>query len=85
MRGSCGCGSVTYELLRRPMFVHVCHCKNCQTQMGGPFALNAILETESLKVISGDLQPFKMATGSGLGLETKSFALGYSGADRENG
>ena len=67
MRGSCGCGSVTYELLSRPMFTHACHCKNCQTQTGGPFALNAILETDSLKLISGDLQPFKMATGSGLG------------------
>tara|TARA_B110000003_G_scaffold82675_1_gene84401 strand:+ start:460 stop:873 length:414 start_codon:yes stop_codon:yes gene_type:complete len=49
------------------MFTHACHCKNCQTQTGGPFALNAILETDSLKLISGDLQPFKMATGSGLG------------------
>ena len=57
MRGSCGCGSVTYELLRRPMFTHACHCKNCQTQTGGPFALNAILETESLKLIQiNDIQ-----------------------------
>ena len=67
MRGSCGCGSVTYELLRRPIFTYACHCKNCRTQTGGPFVLNAILETESLKLISGDLQPFKMATGSRLG------------------
>ena len=60
MRGSCGCGSVSYELLRRPMFTHACHCKNCQTQTGGPFALNAILETESLKLI-GYLQALSRA------------------------
>jgi hypothetical protein len=30
LTGRCACGSVRYQLLAQPMFVHCCHCDDCQ-------------------------------------------------------
>ena len=49
LSGGCFCGAVTYELTAKPMFVHACHCRDCQIQTGGPFAINAIIEAEHVK------------------------------------
>ncbi len=32
--GGCACGSVRYRLTPDPLFVHCCHCVNCQRQTG---------------------------------------------------
>src|SRR5678815_867212 len=42
--GGCACGSIRYQLLDKPMFVHCCHCDDCQRLTGSAFALNAIIE-----------------------------------------
>jgi hypothetical protein len=32
--GGCTCGEVRYRLTSDPLFVHCCHCLNCQRQTG---------------------------------------------------
>ena len=45
LTGGCACGSIRYQLLDKPMFVHCCHCDDCQRLTGSAFVLNAIIET----------------------------------------
>ena len=63
--GGCSCGAVRYRLVSAPMFVHCCHCKNCQRLTGSAFAVNALIETGRLEVVSGAPEPVAMSTGSG--------------------
>jgi len=39
------------------MFVHCCHCLNCQRQTGSAFVINLLIETDRLEVLAGDPQP----------------------------
>ncbi|HEY1709122.1 MAG TPA: GFA family protein [Rhizomicrobium sp.] len=63
--GGCFCGAVQYELTAAPMFVHCCHCTDCQTQTGGAFAINALIETEHVVLKQGRPEPVSMPTESG--------------------
>jgi hypothetical protein len=47
------------------MFVHCCHCRDCQRQTGSAFVLNALIETDRIVVLSGDPEPVAMPTDSG--------------------
>lgn len=44
MKGSCGCGLVKYTLHAPPIWIHCCHCTECQVQTGSAFALNGLIE-----------------------------------------
>jgi hypothetical protein len=44
---------VRYQLLAMPMFVHCCHCDDCQRSTGSAFVLNAIIETQAIKLTRG--------------------------------
>jgi hypothetical protein len=48
--GSCSCGSVRYRLTSEPLFVHCCHCSNCQRQTGSAFVINLLIEADRLEV-----------------------------------
>lgn len=63
--GGCFCGQVRYRLKADPMFVHCCHCRDCQTQSGGAFAINALIETANIELLAGTPEPVSMPTGSG--------------------
>ena len=63
--GGCFCGAVRYRLKTAPMFVHCCHCTDCQKQTGGAFAINALIESGNIEVLSGDTVAFEMKTESG--------------------
>ncbi len=65
LEGGCGCGSVRYRLASAPMFVHCCHCLDCQRQTGSAFVLNAIIETDRIELKSGRPEPVAMPTDSG--------------------
>jgi len=47
------------------MFVHCCHCRNCQNQTGSAFVLNAIIETERIELLSGRPEIATVRSGSG--------------------
>jgi len=65
LEGGCSCGAVHYRLTAAPMFVHCCHCRDCQRQTGSAFALNALIETDCVEVLSGAPEPVAMPTESG--------------------
>jgi len=64
--GGCACGSVRYRMRSAPMFVHRCHCRDCQRQTGSAFVINALIEAERVEVLSGDPVPIAVPTDSGL-------------------
>lgn len=65
MEGGCACGAVRYRLTSGPMFVHCCHCTDCQRQVGSAFVINALIETDRIEVLSGELKAWAMPTDSG--------------------
>jgi hypothetical protein len=67
MKGQCSCGEVQYEMSKKPLFVHACHCTNCQRQSGSAHALNAMIEADCVQVTSGQAEGVIMDTGSGMG------------------
>ena len=52
-QGGCGCGAVRYRLASEPMFIHCCHCLNCQRQTGSAFVVNLLIEADRVEVVSG--------------------------------
>ena len=63
---SCFCGAVQFSLTARPMFIHACHCRDCQIQTGGPFAINGIIEAEHVVQTKGPRpRRYTMPTESG--------------------
>jgi hypothetical protein len=65
LEGGCACGAVRHRMQSAPMFVHCCHCRDCQRQTGSAFVLNALIETDRVTVLSGDPAPYPMPTDSG--------------------
>jgi hypothetical protein len=47
--GRCLCGEITYQITHEPLFVHACHCTNCQKITGSSYWL-------SMFVLEGDFQ-----------------------------
>ena len=65
LEGGCACGQVRYRLTSAPMFVHCCHCKDCQRQTGSAFVLNALIETDRVGRMDGQTASHAMPTDSG--------------------
>ena len=63
--GGCACGRFRYRLASRPMFVHCCHCRDCQRQTGSAFVLNALIETARVHNLSGETSGSEVPTESG--------------------
>ena len=54
--GGCSCGSVRYRLASEPLFVHCCHCLNCQRQTGSAFVINVLIEGDRVELLAGEPQ-----------------------------
>jgi hypothetical protein len=39
------------------MFVHCCHCLNCQRQTGSAFVINLLIEADRVELLAGDPRP----------------------------
>ena len=63
--GGCACGAVSCTLQTRPIFVHACHCLNCQRLTGGAFAFNAIIEKDRVALLAGEPAACQLKGGSG--------------------
>ena len=55
--GGCACSRLRHRMQGTPMFVHCCHCKDCQRQTGTGFVLNALIEADRVATLSGDPGP----------------------------
>jgi hypothetical protein len=63
--GGCACGAVRYRLTSDPMFVHCCHCLNCQRQTGSAFVINLLIEADHVDLLAGDPQPVEVPRDDG--------------------
>jgi hypothetical protein len=54
--GGCACGAVRYRLTTEPLFVHCCHCLNCQRQTGSAFVINLLIEADRVELLAGEPQ-----------------------------
>ena len=67
LEGGCTCRAVRYRLLSRPLFVHCCHCRWCQRETGTAFALNALIETDRIERLQGEVDLVDTPSQSGQG------------------
>lgn len=67
MKGGCACGDVRYQLTAKPMFVHCCHCTECQCLTGSAFALNAMIESTHVSLLQGKPESITTPAASGNG------------------
>jgi Uncharacterized conserved protein len=63
--GGCFCGRIRYRQHGRPMFIHCCHCRDCQRQTGGAFAVNALIESDRIDILQGEPVVVTLPTDSG--------------------
>ncbi len=66
--GGCLCGKVRYRAEAEPVFVGLCHCRDCQKFTGSAFALVVAVPKPALTV-SGTLKGFAKPGSSGKSIE----------------
>lgn len=65
MEGGCSCGAVRYRLTSEPLFVHCCHCLNCQRQTGSAFVINVLIEADRVELLAGEPRPVEVGRDDG--------------------
>ena len=65
--GGCTCRIVRYRKTTKPMIVHCCHCRWCQRESGAAFALNAMIESDRVQLLDGEIEVIDTPTNSGKG------------------
>lgn len=65
--GGCTCGNVRFRMASTPLYVHCCHCRWCQRETGAAFALNALVESDRVRIVSGRPEVTSMHTESSKG------------------
>ena len=53
--GRCVCGELHYELEADPLFVHACHCLDCQRMAGSAFSITCFVLRDDITQKSGSL------------------------------
>ena len=67
LEGGCTCRAVRYRMTAKPLFVHCCHCRWCQRETGASFALNAMIESDRVVLLSGAPEVVLTPSNSGKG------------------
>jgi len=67
LEGGCTCRAVRFRMMSNPLFVHCCHCTWCQRETGSAFALNAMIESDRVVLLSGDVEAVHTPSNSGKG------------------
>ncbi|GAA0746500.1 GFA family protein [Ideonella azotifigens] len=67
IEGGCDCRMIRYRLNLAPLFVHCCHCRWCQRESGASFALNAMIESDAVDSLGGEVALVHMPSESGEG------------------
>jgi hypothetical protein len=65
--GGCTCRQVRYRMTSKPLIVHCCHCRWCQRETGTAFALNAMIESDRLQLLEGEVAVVDTPSNSGKG------------------
>ena len=64
LKGSCGCGKVTYQIKDKPLITQACHCKDCKVITGSSYVVNTSVLENTLK-LEGEVSSAKLMAGSG--------------------
>ncbi len=67
LEGGCTCRHVRYRLNSGPMFVNCCHCRWCQRETGGAFVINAMIESDRVTLLQGEVDLVDTPSHSGKG------------------
>ena len=67
LEGGCACREVRYRMTTRPLFVNCCHCTWCQRETGASFALNAMIESDRVELLKGEVEVVNTPSNSGKG------------------
>jgi hypothetical protein len=65
--GGCTCRFVRYRIMSKPLYVHCCHCRWCQRETGTSFALNALIESDRVHLLHGEVEIVNTPSNSGKG------------------
>ena len=65
LEGGWSCGAVRYRLASAPMFVHCCHCLNCQKHTGSAFVINLLIEATRVERLGEAAEPVTMPPNGG--------------------
>jgi hypothetical protein len=65
--GGCTCRQVRYRMTSKPLIVHCCHCRWCQRETGTAFALNAVIESDRVQLLEGEVVVIDTPSNSGKG------------------
>jgi hypothetical protein len=63
--GGCACGRVRFRMESQPLIVHCCHCSRCQRQNGSAFAVNALVESDRVHLLQGEVVDIEVPSPSG--------------------
>jgi hypothetical protein len=50
-------GAVRYRLTCDPLFIHCCHCLNCERHTGSAFVINLLIEADRVELLAAVPQP----------------------------
>jgi hypothetical protein len=65
--GGCTCRFVRYRIMSKPLYVHCCHCRWCQRETGTSFGLNALIESDRVHLLHGEVEIVNTPSNSGKG------------------
>lgn len=54
LTGGCACGAIRYACDAPPMFMWVCHCRDCQRATGGGGAVNVVFAKSAVRFTRGE-------------------------------
>jgi hypothetical protein len=67
MDGGCTCRQIRYRLATPALIVHCCHCRWCQRESGSAFVLNAVIESDRVELLQGEVETIDTPSASGKG------------------
>ena len=63
--GGCQCGAVRYRLLRAPVMLYACHCRDCQKQSASAFGLSLWMERSAVAFMGAEPRIYTARSDSG--------------------
>ena len=63
--GGCQCGAIRYRLLRAPVALYACHCRNCQKQSSSAFGLSMWVERDAVTFSGAEPRTYRTRGDSG--------------------
>ena len=67
LEGGCDCRHIRYRMETAPLIVHCCHCRWCQRESGASFALNAMIESDRIRLLGALPEAVETPSASGYG------------------